>query len=236
MYKQKEKIGEATLYLANAIELMPTLKNSDLVIYDPPFELWKHLKLNHAKTTIAFCSPKSRHDVENCLGKPRTELVWHFADGRWVSNNLPRITHDYIYIYGKTSTADVGEYQYCQPQNKGLSAIGKDVLGKRYYKPKARKHLNSVQILPRNMSNPLGSWGKPCNLIKTLIEWIKPQSVLDPFMGSGTTLEACYQLGIKSVGIEIEQKNFDIACKRLEKLNEQLPLLNKNFLYQTKLL
>lgn len=43
----------------------------------------------------------------------------------------------------------------------------------------------------------------------------KPTSVLDPFMGSGTTLRACKNLGIRAVGIERELKYVDIAIKRL---------------------
>jgi len=225
-YKQKEEIGNATLYLADSKELLPQLNFFKCILYDPPFEIWKDLDVLKADNIIAFCSPTSRHAVEKILGKPRSEIVWHFADGRWVSKNLPRITHDYVYIYGDTSSANVGEYQSTKGSSKGNSSIGKDVLGKRFYTPKERKHLNSVQIFPRNMSNPLGSWGKPIALIKRLIEWVNPENVLDPFMGSGTTIEACYQLGIKSTGIEINQKYFDVACNKLEQASKQQTLFN----------
>ena len=40
--------------------------------------------------------------------------------------------------------------------------------------------------------------------------------VLDPFMGSGTTGVACIQLGRSFIGIEIEPRYFDIACRRIE--------------------
>ncbi len=40
--------------------------------------------------------------------------------------------------------------------------------------------------------------------------------VLDPFMGSGTTGVACAKLGRKFIGIELEPKYFDIACKRID--------------------
>ena len=45
--------------------------------------------------------------------------------------------------------------------------------------------------------------------------------VLDPFMGSGTTGVAAIQLGRKFIGIEKEQKYFDIACKRIEEAHKQ---------------
>jgi len=41
-------------------------------------------------------------------------------------------------------------------------------------------------------------------------------TILDPFMGSGTTGVACAKLGRKFIGIEIEPKYFDIACRRIE--------------------
>ena len=45
--------------------------------------------------------------------------------------------------------------------------------------------------------------------------------ILDPFMGSGTTGVACVKLGRKFIGIEIEPKYFDIACRRIEKAYQQ---------------
>ena len=51
-----------------------------------------------------------------------------------------------------------------------------------------------------------------------------PETILDPFMGSGTTGVACARLGRKFIGIEIEPKYFDIACKRIAREYEQLKL------------
>jgi site-specific DNA-methyltransferase (adenine-specific) len=47
------------------------------------------------------------------------------------------------------------------------------------------------------------------------------QTILDPFMGSGTTGVACAKLGRKFIGIEIKPKYFDIACKRIEDAYKQ---------------
>ena len=48
-----------------------------------------------------------------------------------------------------------------------------------------------------------------------------PQTILDPFMGSGTTGVACANLGRKFIGIEIERKYFDIACERIDNAYRQ---------------
>ncbi len=56
---------------------------------------------------------------------------------------------------------------------------------------------------------------KPIKLILRLIADDKGKNILDPFMGSGTTLVAAKQLGRKSIGIEIEEKYCEIAVKRL---------------------
>tara|TARA_R100001594_G_scaffold3504_1_gene13092 strand:+ start:1128 stop:1850 length:723 start_codon:yes stop_codon:yes gene_type:complete len=227
MGMNKVQIGDCTLYLGDCLEIMPTLEPIESLVLDPPFEDWATLSIPSAKSIIAFCSPPSRFAVESKLGKPRCEIVWHFADGRWVSPNLPRVTHDYIYLYGLSGKAAVGSFQEVEPQKKGKSSIGKDCLGNRTYTPNSRKHLNSVQIFPRNMSGPLGAWGKPDALMHRLVEWIDADETVDPFMGSGTTGVACARLGRKFIGIEIEPKYFDIACQRIEDVYKQPDLFVK---------
>ena len=212
----KKLIDNATLYLQDCNNIIQDLPEFDILVYDPPFDTWDSINVKKAKTIIAFCSPQSRHHVEEKLGRPRTEIVWHFEDGRWVSPNLPRITHSYIYIYGDVGKANVGDNQEIKTQKKGKSSIGKDCLGERIYTSKKRKHLNSVQIFPKNMNSSIGAWGKPINLMIRLLEWVEGKSVLDPFMGSGTTGVACVKLGYQFTGIEIDRKHFNTSMQRIQ--------------------
>jgi DNA modification methylase len=217
------------LHNKDCFEIIESLGQYDLMILDPPFQDWSKINFQLSANIICFCNPKSRHIVEEKFGIPKTELVWHFADGRWVSNDLPRITHDYIYIYGQPKSASVGEYQNTKAVKKGNGSIGMDKLGKRIYQPKDQKQLNSVLIYPRNMNNKLGAWSKPYKLIKNLIEWFNPVSVLDPFMGSGVTAEVCRDLSIDFTGIEINKEYFDYVKEKLNKEKEQKNLFLPNY-------
>ena len=64
---------------------------------------------------------------------------------------------------------------------------------------------------------------KPIKVMRWCIGFIKDenQTILDPFMGSGTTGVACVNLSRKFIGIEKEQKYFDIACKRIDEATRQ---------------
>jgi site-specific DNA-methyltransferase (adenine-specific)/modification methylase len=66
---------------------------------------------------------------------------------------------------------------------------------------------------------------KPLNLMRWCIDVAgKPDIILDPFMGSGTTGVAAVQMGRKFIGIEREPKYFEIACKRIEQAYAQRSL------------
>ena len=66
-----------------------------------------------------------------------------------------------------------------------------------------------------------------------VMKWVielcpKSDTILDPFMGSGTTGVAAIQMGRKFIGIEREPKYFDIACKRIEQASKQVDMFVEN--------
>jgi DNA modification methylase len=72
---------------------------------------------------------------------------------------------------------------------------------------------------------------KPIKLMKHLIRLVTDENdiVLDPFMGSGTTILAAAELNRNSIGIEIDKTYYDIAVKRLENINISTLVSNKFF-------
>jgi len=68
---------------------------------------------------------------------------------------------------------------------------------------------------------------KPLALMHALIRRLEDETIIDPFMGSGTTGVACVNMGRKFIGIELDPGYFDIACKRIEKALKAPNLLVK---------
>ena len=62
---------------------------------------------------------------------------------------------------------------------------------------------------------------KPVGLMRDLCEAVGGETILDPFMGSGTTLVACQKLGRRGTGIELDPDYFEIACKRVDEAARQ---------------
>jgi site-specific DNA-methyltransferase (adenine-specific)/modification methylase len=129
--------------------------------------------------------------------------------------------------------------------SKGSKAV---VWGGNYYKVPASRcwlswsKLNSVKTMAdfelawtnidaparafKEICNPDGQREHPTQKPLSLMKWCLTVAkgrgvVLDPFMGSGTTGVACMQAGRPFVGIEIDPKYFEIACKRIEEASKQ---------------
>ena len=104
-----------------------------------------------------------------------------------------------------------------KPSSEEIYVIGKGFIGKRdesnvLYCPPVQSMAKNGRLHPNE---------KPVALLKRLILKCPPGTVLDPFMGSGSTGVACAQLGRSFVGIEIEPKYFEIACQRIRKAYDQ---------------
>jgi hypothetical protein len=202
---------------ADCKAVIPFIENIDCLFLDPPFDIWDTVPFINATTSICMTNWQNRMSVEQTYGKPRTELIWHMPQPRWVSHTLPLPTHESILVYGKTNEIYVAEKcTDTEPIKKGKSSIGKWKKDGRIYQPRERKGIRSVLTYNRDLKGYSGCWTKPLPMIELLLDWIQPAFVVDPYMGSSTVGVACINKGIKYLGIENDEKVFNIAKQRLE--------------------
>jgi site-specific DNA-methyltransferase (adenine-specific)/modification methylase len=194
----KVQIGDATLYLGDCMDILPTLDKVDAVITDPPYGIGiakNPVRQAHEKLDWDNAPPENSL-IDMCVDAGKVAVIW---GGNYF--NLPPA--QCFYIWDKQ-----------QPLNFSLAMCEMAWTNK---KGPAKMHRQSV--LSYEKSHPTQ---KPVELMIFCIEQLKmPQTILDPFMGSGTTGVAAIQMGRKFIGIEREPKYFDIACKRIEQASKQ---------------
>lgn len=99
-----------------------------------------------------------------------------------------------------------------KPSSEEIYVIGRGFVGARdesnvLYCPPVQSMAKNGRLHPNE---------KPVALIERLLRKCPEGAILDPFMGSGTTLVACQKLGRHGIGIEIDPDYFAIACRRVE--------------------
>jgi site-specific DNA-methyltransferase (adenine-specific) len=201
-------IGDCQLWLGDCMDILPTLGKVDAVITDPPYG-------------IGFAAQPTKW--QRLAGKTPEQWDDKLVDGLHALRSL-----------GKVQVIWGGNY-YDLPQTRGWLS---------WFKPDAPPSMASFELAWTNMdrnarqlSVSIGATNaervghptqKPLALMRWCIEQAgNPASILDPFMGSGTTGVAATQLGRSFIGIEREPKYFDIACRRIEQAYAQRPLFTE---------
>jgi DNA modification methylase len=201
-------IGDATLYHGDCLEILPTLPKVDAVITDPPYGIGKD---GQKRTTgghggrkeYAFLGwDRERPPVYAFVLMMNAAPVHVIWGGNYFADILPASQKWLVWDKGQRINQSDGELAYTSMQ--GALRINT---------------MNRVELLTDGAEHPTQ---KPVRLMTWCIEQAgNPQTVLDPFMGSGTTGVACANLGRKFIGIEIERKYFDIACERIDNAYRQ---------------
>jgi DNA modification methylase len=193
-----------TIYHGDCREILSHLPTVDLVLTDPPYGInWNtdYTRFSGERGVNqkypAVHGDKEEFDPSPFMGFPKV-ILW---GGQCYSNRLPLGTWliwDKRFKNGEAFLADAevawmkggyGVYIYSQTW-QGSNKMGET------------ERFHPTQ--------------KPAGLMRWCIEKVgKAQTILDPFMGSGTTLVAAKQLHRKAIGIEIEEKYCEVAAKRL---------------------
>lgn len=231
-----ERIGGAVLYNANCLDVMATLERVDHVIGDPPYEKEAHRSMRRTQKsiktgvnadldfaaitedlrggvaahaarlssgwTLLFCQAEAVGDwrdvLEEAGAKYKRSMIWVKPDSTpQLNGQMPAMGYESMPL------------AWCGSGRSKWNAGGKRGVYTHLTNQRDRdgRHLTE----------------KPIPLMRELLaDFTNPgETILDPFMGSGTTGVACAKMGRKFVGIELDPKYFDIACERIEKAYSQ---------------
>ena len=230
-----EIIGDCTLYLGDCLEVMPTLGKVDAVVTDPPyvglkggfdhyqthnlapskvktsavgdpwsasFEWLPHAKELASRCIVAFCGYSDVATLKTAADLDGWLVTWAFNNSAPSMRNAPWFRNEFAWVLktGKGTWRKIPTVIHHPKLNAGCAGS------------------------PERLLKPDGTAAHPTQKpIAVVSKLIIPEAatILDPFMGSGTTGVACVKLGRKFIGIELDEGYFDIACKRIAEAYRQ---------------
>jgi DNA modification methylase len=204
----KVEIGNATLYLGDCMDILPTLPKVDAVITDPPYGIGENAHRVASRSKLAKTTdygdfdwdkaPPAAPVIEACVSAGKSAILW---GGNYFE--LPP-ARGWL-IWDKVNSGNFADAEMAWT-NLPMSVR----MYRQMWNGMIREGDERGQVRVHPTQKPLG-------LMRWCIDWTKnAETILDPFMGSGTTGVAAIQLGRKFIGIEREPKYFDIACQRIE--------------------
>lgn len=208
-YYEKDGI---TIYHGDCREVLPTLGPVDLVLTDPPYGTGQHAHRDpRSRTKLAITrdygswawdklvdSELMRQVLSSSM---KHHVIW---GGNHYAHMLPPVTHWLVWDKDNQGTP-FGDCELAWSSIPGAIRILRWRWNGMIQEP---GHPKEERLHPTQKPVPVMSWciqqaGSNVDII------------LDPFMGSGTTLRAAKDLGRKAIGIEIEEKYCEIAANRM---------------------
>ena len=233
-----ERIGDATLYLGDCRDILPTLGKVDAVVTDPPYSELVHSTRGRRGDDLRRDGRSGLEKIEfssiDSIQGQVAELIVPICNGWFLAFSdifaLNGWRNVVLSAGGKSKSVALWVKPDCAPQFNGQKpATAFECIGIYWCGAGVSKwngggsrglYVHNTNGPSRHGEHPTE---KPVSLMSELVSLFTGESaiVLDPFMGSGTTGVACAKLGRKFIGIEIEPKYFDIACRRIEAAYKQ---------------
>ena len=221
------KIGDATLYHADCRDVLPTLPRFDLLLTDPPYGIFKKDGGNgmmFGKETI--------YSVDD------TASTWDARPDTAMLEMIRQSGKKWIIWGGNYFAADLGDCPGILIWNKktGNNSYADGECA--FSNVTGTMRIFTHQWCGAFKDSERGLRAEhPTQKPAALMEWClslhpKAETVLDPFMGSGTTGVACAQSGRSFTGIERERKYFDIAVERISRAYAQGKLFDDKNMQQ----
>ena len=237
------RIGQwCSLHRADCLDVLPAVEPFDCVLTDPPYSSGARRDAERQVRGGMIRSMKDdddwfSHDQMTTWGfnwflravftalRPKLAPGGHiyvFTDWRQTPNVYGmleatgfRVNHCLVW---RKASFGMGAFWRNQHENIVFASKGKP-------RPMLNRGMGSVLdcagVTPASRHHPTE---KPIALLEKIIEAIPAETVLDPFMGSGTTGLACGRIGRRFIGCEIDRGHFNTAVERLQELTDGGPL------------
>jgi site-specific DNA-methyltransferase (adenine-specific) len=234
-----EQIGGCTLYLADALAILATLNGGsvDHTFTDPPYSSGGMTRGDRtSKTGNKYASSESRHLHADFSGDNKDQRSFGYWSALWMSEAL-RVTRpgglgcvftDWRQLPTTTDALQAGGWVW-----RGIVVWDKTLSAR----PQKGRFRNQSEYVAWGSNGPMADdgpcapgvftrpvsaerkshqAGKPIHLLTDMLQLVRPgETILDPFMGSGSTGVACARRRLKFVGIEINEVHFETACRRI---------------------
>jgi len=227
-----------TIYHGDCRAILPLLPKVDLVLTDPPYGetalAWDKRVVHWPQIVHAdamWCFGSLRFFIENKGEfegwKLAQELVWEKQNGSGFSVDRFNRVHEFIVHWYRGKWSELGhstpreavgiKRKSDKPVARGARTPHRGKIDKGQWVDDGTRLIRSVIKCRNTHFNAEHPTQKPVELLSLIIEYSTSidHSIVDPFMGSGTTLVAAKNLGRRAIGIEIEEKYCEIAAKRL---------------------
>ncbi len=206
---KQEYIGGQRLILGDCLAVMQELGRFDAVVTDPPYGIdygraggfsaasgWKQWR-GQAEWDKAR---PDRQCFDLILSLSDDQIIW---GGNYFADMLPPTMRWLMWDKGQRDFTLADFEMAWTSQQKAARALT-------YARGKATKD---------GKQHPTQ---KPVAVMEWCLGFVPDAaSILDPFMGSGTTLVACQRLGRMGTGVEIDPEYFDVACRRVDEATRQ---------------
>lgn len=231
--------GTVTLYLGDMREILPALEvRADCVVTDPPYgdtsldwdrwvEGWPRIAASITDSMWCFASMRMllNHANEFNGWRMSQDIVWEKHNGSGFMADRFKRVHEFAVHWYQGAWGDL----YKQPQHT-LDATARQVRRKQrpthmgeidagsYLSVDGGPRLTRSVLKVRSMhGRAIHPTEKPIGILDPLIRYACPPGglVLDPFAGSGSTLDAARSTGRRAIGIEANEAYIEAAAKRL---------------------
>jgi DNA modification methylase len=211
------------LYCGDAADVLPTLERASLILTDPPYGIDI---IRSGVVGVRVAAPLTQYKASN-----------------WDAKRICRDLLDSVIEAGRRAIIFGGNYYADALPASGCWLVWDKGIPRGFGKAQVELAWTNIKTYSRNYhvlwngmirsgnEDRMHPTQKPLALMVAILEDMrrhhdvmptrkKQHTVLDPFAGSGTTLVACKSLGIKSVGVELDQDYCDVAVERLQATNQ----------------